>query len=370
MPPNEEASTRLVRDLQHAFHTGVRLVQVRSQLRVQLAAGAVKCVRRSFLVAQQTVQQLAKLARRHVAGQVQLRTSRGAVQRHQLRNHVSRSSGKLFCHKQRSASRVAAGRAVHATALEGVRHGVSEEGGGNNNSTWVRCGARSQVVVPPTEYTLALIEMHAGALRVRPARCGWELHSRSHSRNRGQNSRVRPCCCSGSRDTPPEAPEPLRLRHTALAAACSAVAGSLAAAPVSSLAPLVFSTLPGALSAAWELDQDTVRTQTPSCAHPYLRLLLIFCRAPQLAVTLLVFGAVGANLQQSSRVPLALACLVARVGAHVHPSATCTPTPLTCGTSYFDAAMLSDVAASTVAASAAFAVALGCLQALSARERV
>jgi hypothetical protein len=96
----------------------------------------------------------------------------------------------------------------------------------------------------------------------------------------------------------------------------------------------------------------------------------VLWHAPQLALTLAVFGAVGARSQQSARVPLALACLVARVGAHVHPSATCTPTPLTCGTGYFDAAMLSDVAATTVAAGAAFAAALGCLQALSARERV
>ena len=65
-----------------------------------------------------------------------------------------------------------------------------------------------------------------------------------------------------SSPTPPEPPEPLPLRETALAAAWCAVAGSLAAAPISSLAPLASNTLPAAFSASWELDQDTARTQT------------------------------------------------------------------------------------------------------------
>ena len=159
--------------------------------------------------------------------------------------------------------------------------------------------------------------------------------------------------------------------ESAKAAVLAAVAGSVAAAPVSWLLPALIPELGMAppLSAPWEFDLDMVRAGRGRTREPVSRHLTL---APlsQLAASLGLFGLVyryAARDDGSPRLKQGLvgAFVAVRALAHITPSAACSPVPLVCGPPliYFDWAMLSQAVATAAPAGVAFVAAALALEA-------
>ena len=135
------------------------------------------------------------------------------------------------------------------------------------------------------------------------------------------------------------------MRGTAFAAAAAALAGSVAAAPLTAALAALSHELPALLSPAWELDSDSLAL---SCA---------------------LLGAALARTPATTHTVLLSLAVAMRAAGHVHVSADCTAPPLACGPGggYLDGAMAADAVATLLIAALAFSAAAAAVGQLRSR---